>query len=134
MLEDEAGVREIECPVRKWPCDDVVAAHLDVGEAKCLEKTRVDVGGQYVTRRADTLRQPTGDCAQAAADLEARPPIRDARSKKMTDGVRIVEIGECCEPRTRVRCGVVEYVHQRPPSFDGGFRPMVRAIPRTCSR
>ena len=98
MLEDEAGVREIECPVGKWACDDVVASHLDVGKAKCLETPRVDVGGQYVTARAHTLRQPTGDRAQAAADLEARPPIRNARREKMTDDVRIVDIRECCEP------------------------------------
>src|SRR3954447_21586635 len=134
MFQDEAGVGEIECPVWKWACDDVVASHLDVGEAKRLEKTRVNVGGQYVTGRAHTFRQPTGDRAQAAADLEAPPPIRDARSEKMTDGVRIVEIGECCEPRTRVRRGVVEYVHQRPPLLDGGFRPMIRAISCTCCR
>ena len=90
--------REIECPVGNGPAMMSWRRTLTLARPDLLETPRVDVGGQSVTARAHTLRQPTGDRAQAAADLEARPPIRNARREKMTDDVRIVDIRECCEP------------------------------------
>ena len=129
MLEDRPGVREVERCVRKRVSHDVVPSDLDIGESDRLEKPGVDVCGQYVAAWADAIRNPAGNGAAAAADLEAAPAtIRHTAGEKMADCASVVHFCEGGEAVTRLGRRIVEHVHHRPPFGFAGLSPMMRAI------
>lgn len=128
MLEDEAGVREVERRLRKRVDQDVMLPHLDVVAPDGGEKSRVDVGGQHVTMRAHAIRQPTRDRAGTATNFEALPSVADATCEKMTNRAVVVHFCQGGQSRLCLRRGIVEHVRHRPSGTRAGLSPMMLAI------
>jgi hypothetical protein len=111
-----------------------VLSYLYVRQPDGFQMTSVDVGREHPAARADALRQPAGDRAEAATDFEALPGLADSSRRKMAHRTRIEHVRQRGKTRRGLRGGIVEDIHQRPLSRPGGGRPTIRAISSTCLR
>jgi len=80
MLQYPTCVHEVEFADRQVINNNVVFQRLEVGFAKFLEKSWVNVGAHDAPIRSDLSRQPTRDRSGPAADFETMPPFAQSQT------------------------------------------------------
>src|SRR6478672_5484532 len=110
LVEYEADVDQIERRFRERIRRDVMLPDLEVGRIDPVEKTRIDVRDQHVTRRANTRREPGGDRTGAAAHFKTVPARPDATVLQVTDGTWVKHRRQRGQTCRRFSAGVVEQI------------------------
>ncbi len=111
MLEDEAGMNEIERGLRQHLGDDVMASHLDIGQSGDVDKmARIEIGGEDMPSCSHARRQPFRDRAAARTQFQASPACGNASPLQEHDRAGIEKFLDRIEPGAPLAPGVVEQI------------------------
>jgi hypothetical protein len=87
--------------------NDIVLSHLNILGGQRLQKPRVDVRDDDVSRGADTIREPRGDRASTSPHFQAPPAFAYAAILQMANCAAIKHAGQSIESRWRLSIGVI---------------------------
>ena len=109
--QHEALVHEVERSLGQVVLDDVVPANLHIGRAQALlQPPDIEVGGQDVPGRSDSLGHPSRDRSPARPDVEAPPSVGYPEAHQVTDRDRVKQRGQRVEPVSGLGCFVFEEI------------------------
>src|SRR5262249_48855149 len=83
VKENCTGMHEIERFCFERIGDDVVLTNLEIRKIERIQESRVDVGRDHSPGRADVATQPVHDGTTAGSDVQALPPLGDAKIRQV---------------------------------------------------
>src|SRR5271170_5471737 len=100
-------MNEVKSCVWQWVGNNIVLPHLDVLRRQRLQKPRIDVRDQDVSRGSHTIREPRSDRASTSPDLQAPPGLAYAAVFQMADCAAIKHARQSIESRGRFPTRVI---------------------------
>src|SRR5277367_604286 len=100
-------MNEVESGVGQRVGNNIVLSHFNILCRQGLQKPRIDVRDDNVSRGAHTIREPRSDRASSSPDLQAPPALAYAAILQMTDCAAIKHARQSIESRRRLSTGVI---------------------------
>src|SRR5579863_86983 len=103
-------MNEVKSCVWQRVSNNIVLKHLDVWRGQRLQKRRIDVRDEDVSRGSHTIREPRRDRASTSPDLQAPPALAYPAVLQMTDCATIKHARQSVEPGGCFPTGVIQSV------------------------
>ena len=110
MDQHQASVNQVKGCIGKRIGHDVMATYLQIRKLRTVEETRIEIRYQDMSRGANASGEPSGDCASAAAYLQAIPAGSDPAVLQVPYAFAVIEGRQSVESFGRLRGCIVEQV------------------------
>src|SRR5271169_398063 len=100
-------MNEVKSGFWQWVGNNIVLSHFNVLCGQWLQKPRIDVRDEDVSRGTHTIREPRSDRASSSPDLQAPPALAYAAILQMADCAAIKHARQGIESRRGLSTGVI---------------------------